>query len=136
VVDDEIPGRRLAVGAEALYLANLLFAPGLAFLALAFLWRRYRHKGPTLARDHLRQTFLVSLWGGLLMVAVTGALLIFGDLAWARASGTVWVAVILYFTCIHSTLVLFGIVGLARALAGQAFRYPLIGPHLIGNRHA
>lgn len=134
MADDAIPGRRLAIGAEALYLANLMLAPGLAFLVLAFLWRRYRHSCPTLARNHLRQTFLVSLWGGLLIVAVTGALLFFGDLAWARASGTVWVAVILYFTCIHSTLILFGIVGLARALAGQPFRYPLIGPRLLGDR--
>jgi hypothetical protein len=34
----------------------------------------------------------------------------------------------MYFTCIHSTLVLLGAFGLAKALAGQAWRYPLIGP--------
>jgi hypothetical protein len=38
------------------------------------------------------------------------------------------VLVILYFTCIHSTLVLFGMFGLSKALAGQPWRYPLIGP--------
>ena len=33
-------GRRFAVIAESLYLANLLIAPGLAFLGLPWLWRR------------------------------------------------------------------------------------------------
>jgi hypothetical protein len=40
------------------------------------------------------------------------------------------VLVILYFTCVHSLLVLLGMFGLARALAGKTFRYPLIGPKL------
>lgn len=128
--DDEIPGRRLAVAAEALYLTNLLLAPGLAFVAIALLWRRHRQTASRLARNHLRQAFLVSLWGGVLIVAVTAALLLFVD-----NGGALWTAVILYFTCIHSTLVLFGIVGLARAMAGQNFRYPLIGPRLLENEH-
>jgi hypothetical protein len=38
------------------------------------------------------------------------------------------VLVIMYFTCIHSTLVMFGAYALAKALAGQIWRYPLIGP--------
>ena len=38
-----------------------------------------------------------------------------------------WVLVILYFTVCHSTLVLLGVVGLAKAMAGQCWRYPLIG---------
>ena len=39
-----------------------------------------------------------------------------------------WVALILYFTTIHATLVLLGMFGLARAMNGQPFRFPLIGP--------
>jgi len=38
-----------------------------------------------------------------------------------------WVLVILYFSACHSTLVLLGVVGLAKAMAGQCWRYPLIG---------
>ena len=34
--------RRLAITAEALYLINLMLAPGVAFLALAWLWFRHR----------------------------------------------------------------------------------------------
>ena len=37
---------------------------------------------------------------------------------------------IIYFTVCHSTLVLFGVVGLAKAMAGQCWRFPLIGPRL------
>ena len=117
-------GGRLAVIAEALYLANLLALPGLAFLALAWLWLRERHTAPPLARLHLEQTFRVSLWGGVLIVLCSAAILLCGGLGqrWT------WVAVILYFTCVHSTLVLLGVVGLAKALAGKPWTFPLIGP--------
>lgn len=121
--DAELPGQGLAVAAEALFLANLLAAPGLAFLLIAWLWRRHGD-APPLARCHLAQTFYVSLWGGLLLVVACAAILALGGLAWEWT----WVAVILYFTCIHSTLVLFGILGLAKAMAGKPYVYPLIGP--------
>jgi hypothetical protein len=119
----ETPGQQLAIAAEALYLANLMLAPGLAFLAILWLWRR-RVDAPPLARCHLDQTFFVSLWGGGLIVVANAALfLIFGwDWEWT------WVIVVIYFTCIHSTLILLGVVGLSKALAGKPYRYPLVGP--------
>ena len=46
-----------------------------------------------------------------------------GGLDWAWT----WVIVVLYFTLIHSTLIMFGMVGLARALSGKLYVYPLIG---------
>ncbi len=125
--DSAPAGQGLAVAAEALFLANLLAAPGLAFLAIAWLRRRHRDAAP-LARCHLDQAFFVSLWGGLLLVAASGAVLALGGLAWRWT----WVIVILYFTTIHSTLILFGAVGLAKAMAGKPFVYPLIGPRRDG----
>lgn len=119
-----IPGLRLAVAAEGLFLANLLVAPGLAFLILAALWWRHRLSAPPLARQHLWQAVAVSFWGGALLATVSTLFIVAGGLTWAWT----WVAVILYFTCIHSTLVLFGMFGLSRAMAGQPYRYPLIGP--------
>ena len=118
------PGQSLAVAAETLYLVNLMLAPGLAFLVLAWLWLKRREAAPPLARCHLDQTFFVSLWGGVLIVGANAALLlIFGwDWEWT------WVAVILYFTCVHSTLILLGMVGLAKAMAGKPYVYPVIGP--------
>ena len=120
------PGQRLAVAAEGLFLANLLLAPGLAFLILLALWWRHRGDAPPLARQHLWQTVAVSFWGGLLLASFSALFILAGGLTWAWT----WVVVILYFTCIHSTLVLFGMFGLARAMAGQPYRYPLIGPAL------
>ena len=117
-------GRRFAVLAESLYLANLLLVPGLGFLGLLWLWWRDDVRAAPLAVQHLRQTLVASLWAGALLVGLSGAILFIGGFSsmWS------WLAVILYFTFFHSTLVLCGMVGLARALAGQPFRFPLIGP--------
>jgi hypothetical protein len=120
----EAPGQGLAVAAETLYLVNLMLAPGLAFLALVWLWLKRRNDAPPLARCHLDQTFFVSLWGGALIVAICAAFLYFLGLDWEWT----WVAVIMYFTCVHSTLILLGMLGLAKAMAGKPWRYPWIGP--------
>ena len=121
---EEKAGQNLAVLAEALFLTNLLLAPGIAFAVLLWLWLRHKDSAPLLARQHLKQTTFVSLWGGLLLVTLTTLLILVGGLAWEYT----WVIVILYFTCIHSTLVLFGVFALTKAMAGQPWRYPLIGP--------
>lgn len=120
---DSPPGQGLAVVAESLFLANLLVAPGLAFATIAWLWFRHR-AAPPLARCHLDQAFWVSLWGGALIVVASSAILLLGGLHWEWT----WVAVIIYFTCIHSTLVVFGALGLAKAMAGKNYVYPLVGP--------
>lgn len=122
--DPTTAGRHLAVIAESLYLTNLLLAPGIGFAVLFWLWRKHKDSAPALARAHLRQTTFVSLYGGILIVVLSGLFIFLGGLHWEWT----WVLVILYFTCIHSTLVMFGMFGLAKAMAGQAWRFPLIGP--------
>lgn len=123
MTDPAPAGQSLAIAAETLYLVNLMLAPGLAFLVLAWLWLKRRHDAPPLARCHLDQTFFVSLWGGVLIVGANAVLfLVFGwDWEWT------WVIVVLYFTAVHSTLILLGMVGLAKAMAGKPYVYPLIG---------
>ncbi|WP_374476559.1 hypothetical protein [Zoogloea sp.] len=122
--DPEIPGREIAVAAEALYLANLMLIPGLGFVALLVLWWQQRSKAPALARGHLRQTLAASVWAGVLLVLANGLILLAGG----YGAASTWVVVILYFTVCHSTLIFCGAIGLARALAGKPFRFPLIGP--------
>jgi len=117
------PGQSLAVWAQLLYLANLLILPGVAFAMLFWLWLRHRRSAPSLARCHLRQTVVASLWAGVLLVLVSGVLLYAGGFT----APYTWVVVILYFTLGHTTLVFLGIAGLAKAMAGHAFRYPLVG---------
>ncbi len=116
-------GQSLALAAESLYLINLLVLPGLGFLALLWLYFRRRANAAPLAQIHLRQTVSASLWAGVLLVLVNLLIIILGgyDAAWT------WVIVILYFTTVHTSLVILGILGLARALAGQPYRYPLVG---------
>lgn len=114
-------GQPLAVWAEALYLANLLVAPGLAFLVLLWLYWRHHREAPPLARNHLRLALWASLLAGALLILVNGLIILLGGY---QAADT-WLIVILYFTICHSALVILGIYGLARAMAGKPFRHPL-----------
>ena len=117
------PGEGLAIAAESLYLANLLLAPGLAFAALLWLYLSRRREATPLATAHLDQTVSASVWAGILLIGVNGAILLVGG----YDGPNVWTVVIVYFTVFHSTLVVLGILGLARAMAGQCWRYPLVG---------
>jgi len=111
------------VAVEVLYLVNLLLLPGLAFVALVVVYFRSIKRAPALASCHLRQTLSASLWaGGLLLVANISILLLGG-----YRSPNTWMVVIIYFTTCHATLVLLGVMGLAKAMAGQCYRYPLVG---------
>jgi hypothetical protein len=121
--DHSPPGQGLAIAAESLYLINLLLLPGLAFLLLLGLYGRYRRTAPPLGRQHLQQTLSASLWAGGLLVIVNLLIITLGG----YDAASTWVIVILYFTTVHATLVLLGVLGLARSLAGQTFHYPLVG---------
>lgn len=117
---------RLAIIAESMYLANLLLIPGLGFLILLGLyWQRHAAAGPV-GRCHLEQTVTASLWGGFLLVVINGLIILLGgyDGAWT------WLIVILYFTMVHSTFILLGMIGLIKAMAGQCWKYPLVGHRL------
>lgn len=119
-------GRRLAITAEGLYLANLLVVPLIPFLMLWVLLLRCDKDTPSLARVHVEQAFSASLWASILLVIVNAAILFLGGYRGIHA----WTLVLLYFTVCHSTLVLFGVVGLAKAMAGQYWRFPLVGRSL------
>jgi uncharacterized membrane protein len=114
---------QLAVMAEGLFLANLLLLPGVCFAWLTYLYFKHRSTASALARSHLEQTFVASIIGGILLVIANLAILWLGG----YQSANTWMVLILYFTTVHSTLVLLGIVGLAKAMAGAEFRYPIIG---------
>ena len=120
---DNEAGKSLAVTAQSLYLLNLMLAPGLAFVLLLLLYRFNRGRADALAMNHLSQTVGVSLVGGALIVVASAVLLLLGGLD----SGYIWMVVILYFTFIHSSLILMGVMGLVKAMAGQHYVFPLIG---------
>ncbi len=122
--EEEKAGQNLAVLAEALYLINLLLLPGIAFVLLLGLWLKYKDSAPALARQHLKQTTFVSMIGGFLIIVLSALILALGGLNWEWT----WVILIIYFTCVHSTLVLLGMYALIKAMNGQTWRFPLIGP--------
>ena len=122
--EEEKAGQNLAVLAEALYLINLLLLPGIAFVLLLGLWLKYKDSAPALARQHLKQTTFVSMIGGFLIIVLSALIVALGGLNWEWT----WVILIIYFTCIHSTLALLGMYALIKAMNGQTWRFPLIGP--------
>lgn len=118
-----MPGQGLAVAAETLYLLNLLLLPVLAFLILVVLYRRHARTASPLARCHLRQTLAASLWAGLILIVANAAIVTLGGY---HVPAT-WVIIVLYFTLGHASLVLLGVMGLAKAMSGQRYVYPLLG---------
>lgn len=113
----------IAVQAEAWYLINLLLLPGLGFIALLWLARRNAHGAGELARCHVRQTIVASIWSGVLLMAVTLLIVLLGGF---NVPAT-WIVLILYFVCCHAVLIMFGVRGLAHAMSKQIYIYPLIG---------
>ena len=118
------PEHFLAIVAECLYLLNLLVLPGLAFVILVILYFKYEKDASLVVGCHLRQTFSATIWAGLLLMLVIWVIFEIGG----SESPYSWVIAILYFIICHNTLVFLGIFGLIKAMAGEQFHYPIIGP--------
>ncbi|HSI96396.1 MAG: hypothetical protein ACAH09_02965 [Methylophilaceae bacterium] len=116
-------GVRLAIAAECCYLANLTVMPLLGFFVLLAVYFARFDTASVLARCHLRQALVGSLWAGVLLILLNALILLMGGY---RSHFTV-VTLILYFFSVHSALIILGMAGLAKAFAGQTFIYPLIG---------
>ena len=102
---------------------NLMMPIHLLAFALLALFLAKRRSAPPLGAAHLAQTLSASIWAGALLIAANGLILLLGG----YESAATWVILILYFTVCHSVLVLLGILGLAKAMAGQCWRFPLVG---------
>ena len=114
---------RLSIAIESLYLANLLLAPAIAYAMLLWLHFSGRTANQPVARCHLAQ----ALRGGLL-----GVVLPLATVAYIVASGGfvqlgAWVAAEVYIIFIHTPLILLGLAGLLKAMAGRPYVFPLIG---------
>lgn len=116
-------GRRLALQAEGCYLVNLLLLPGVGFAVLLWLYLQHYDHAPPLARCHLAQTVRATLWGATVLISVTALTVAFGG----TDSPLTWTVALLNAISIHTVFVLLGVVGLAHALAGNPYRFPLVG---------
>jgi hypothetical protein len=142
-----------SVQAQALYLANLLALPGIAFLLLAFQYRKlvwaFQFNSPhsnskkkirdaldlnlddckdlkqrrtiensvsqtELDQSHTRVALLLSLVGGLAVAGGCSSIyLLMGN------SPQTWPMIIVYFTIMHTSFVLWGMVNLAQAMSSR-----------------
>ena len=129
--ESKMDGKDFAVLVESLYVANLLILPVLAFIILALIFLKKHGSLPALADSHLEQTMSASIWIGVffLIAALTVMLMNLVGIE----DVTLWIIAIITFTIIHATMVLFGVFGLAKALAGKCWRYPLVGKPLPEN---
>ena len=116
----------IAILAESLFLANLLLIPVIPFLVLFYLYRKYKNTDnsapESLAFNHIRQTLMASVLAGVLIICVAGIFYFFSNIS----AAITWTIIITYLTCIHSVFVMYGIYGLAKAMAGHPVKFPLI----------
>ena len=120
--------QRLAVLAESLYVANLLILPVVAFIILAVIFYKRHRDAPPLAKSHLEQTLQASLYLGIILLAIVGGV---GIMHLANIEEvSIWIVGVITFTIVHATMVLFGVLGLAKAMAGKCWRYPIVGHSL------
>lgn len=112
----------VAMLAEGLFLANLLLIPVIPFLVLIYLFRKYADKPDSVAYNHLRQTLIASVLAGIFIVIIVGIFYFFSN----TSAAVTWTIIITYLTCVHSLFVMLGIYGLAKAMAGQKVKFPLI----------
>lgn len=114
---------KLAASAQALYLFNISFLPILSFVILIHLYVKNRYSISPIAVLHFRQSILANIISGVLLLAVSGIILFIGGLN----SPYTWMILLIYFICIHSALILFGVFAFIRALAKQEYVYPVFG---------
>ena len=130
--DDRDPeGRDLAIIVESLYVANLLIVPVLGFIALAVIYIKKHGSLPALADCHLEQTMSASIWIGIIFFVAAITTMMMNLLGVDDV--TLWIITIITFTIMHATMVLLGVFGLAKALAGKCWRYPVVGKPLPAN---
>ena len=108
-----------AIRVQSWYLINLLLLPGIGLLVLLYYRARFQRLETTrLARDAVQKSIIMSLLGGALILLGCGSMLLIGG-----NTGATWMTLILYFTVLHSIFVLWGILALARVMAGKRVSY-------------
>jgi len=120
--NEDSSGVSQATKAEILYLLNLTFLPVIAFIILLKMRNQLNSESTALEKSHIKQTINASIWAGILMIGINGLILFLSGInnVWT------WVYIIIYFTSIHSALILFGVIGISKAQGGHFYVYPLI----------
>jgi hypothetical protein len=105
----------LGVRVQLWYLVNLLLLPGIGFMMVVYCyWQFNRHHEAPFALRYAKAALVASLLGGSLIVL--GCLLLWWVIA--DPQNTIPLIVV-YFTMVHSIFILWGMLGIARAMAGK-----------------
>ena len=126
--DVKVAGQDFAVLVESLYVANLLILPVLSFVILVFLFLKKHGSLPPLANSHLEQTISAGFLTAIMFFVA--ALTIMTMRLVGVEDITLWLIAIILYTIVYATMLLLGILGLAKALSGKCWSYPVVGRKL------
>ena len=114
--------KHIPVILHGLYLVNMLSLPGLAMIPLLYLCHRHWNSADPLIYCHVRQVLSTSIW--FLLVFFGGVLLFWSS---GEDSPSHWTMLLMYLIVFHTTFVMVGMVGLAKAISRKPYRPYLIG---------
>lgn len=105
---------------SALYLANLLIAPGIAYLLLAwFYW--HVNSDDNLKCFHVRASFWLATLSGVVLLGVPLAVLLIGDF-----TDLAWMFALTFLVTVHGAFVIVGVYMLAKAMNEQTYWFPFL----------
>ncbi|WP_143821186.1 hypothetical protein [Motiliproteus sp. MSK22-1] len=120
--------KHITVILHGLYLINLLALPGIALIPMAYLCKKYWYSQDLLTVCHVRQVVASTIW---FFLVFFGGVLIFWLLG--DNSPEHWTMLLMYLIVFHTTFVMVGMIGLAKAITGKPYRPYLIGvPYQVG----
>jgi uncharacterized Tic20 family protein len=115
--------RKAAVFAHLLFLMNITFLPIVSFIWLLVIYQKNKATADVEVLAHYHQSIVANIVSGVLLVIISGLILVIGDLQ----SAYTWMWLILYFTCIHSVLILLAVFAMMKANNGKPYSYPVFG---------
>ena len=102
----------LAVACQSVFLANLLFLPGLSFVLLIWLFFKFKHRYGIL-RIHLYRAMQLSVVVGLVVFIPLIYVLLSDDIQFQL------MVMLVYFIIVHTSFVMIGMLNLARAMVNK-----------------
>ncbi len=114
--------KQIPVVLQGLYLINLLALPIIAAVPIIYLCKMHWHSDDLVTRCHTRQVIATTIW---FAVVVIGGALLFWLVG--NHGPELWTMLLMYLIVFHTTFVMIGMVGLAKAITGKPYQPYLIG---------
>ncbi|MDH5433171.1 MAG: hypothetical protein OEY19_04440 [Gammaproteobacteria bacterium] len=115
--------QQLAYNAHLYFLLNLTFLPLIAFIWSVLRYFKQKRVMSQATRHHFLQSLVMQFFSGILLIGVSGLIVEFGG--W-QSPYTIMILII-YFTCIHSLLILAAVYAMSKTAGGKDYDYPMLG---------